>query len=79
MSDLSELSVVFVQTPFYIHNCFLYDGQNSKILILIKVKDNRELLLQLFIGIPSLAKKKGDSSETFTIGNRGWLHDFSRL
>jgi hypothetical protein len=58
VSDLSELYVVFVQTPFYIHNCFLYDGQNSKILILIKVKDNRELLLRLFIGIPSLAKKK---------------------
>ena len=78
MSILGDLSVVFMQTVFYIHIDFLYHGQNSKIHILIKVKDNRELLLRPFIGIPSLAKK-GDSSEIFTIGNRGWLHNFSRL
>lgn len=58
MSILGNLSVEIVQTVFYIHIDFLYDGQNSKIHILIKVKDNRELLLRLFIGIPSLAKKK---------------------
>lgn len=58
MSILGNLSVEIVQTVFYIHIDFLYDGQNSKIHILIKVKDNRELLLRLFIGIPSLAEKK---------------------
>ncbi len=58
MSILSNLYVEIVQTVFYIHIDFLYDGQNSKIHILIKVKDNRELLLRLFIGIPSLAEKK---------------------
>ncbi len=55
MSVLGNLSVEIVQTVFYIHIDFLYDGQNSKIHILIKIKDNRELLLRLFIGIPSLA------------------------
>ena len=58
MSILGNLSVEIVQTVFYIHIDFLYDGQNYKIHILIKVKDNRELLLRLFIGIPSLAEKK---------------------